>query len=464
MSTNTYSQMSGLSQQNPLIIDFIAKAGTDNISVVESALGNFKGADALFAARLGASSAISANNWSVLAYLADFLHDVSDKPDVRGGDSDPIIVVPTFEVAQDIRTYCISKTGINDEPVGAMKEIHVKCVAAMEKTPPDHSNKDMNMLFACLVDNTGAYNIFTTPEEEQEKLNDVITGKRLKDEFRKASESVKKKADTKDADRAAKAAAKKEKTGAAHGDDGDDGDDDGDDDGVDNGDDNGKKWIVEEIHGKGVDAVTEGRLEESSKIFNSVVDNTALYDGFTLSEATKAKGPKLTDFVKTRVPARMMVATFAVVDEDATPNGSAAEPSPYVSIADPEEEIALMLDADDAVVKANTIRVLYTHPLNTTGPTLEEKEAGGWIFKEDAPNGKSFSRADIARAVSARYHMIYDEEAKTTMIKPDYIPGTFNRNHTNGIYGIWKYDISDLHLHSVELDPLLDIYILGIES
>ena len=123
-----------------------------------------------------------------------------------------------------------------------------------------------------------------------------------------------------------------------------------------------------------------------------------------------------------------------------------------------------MLDADDAVVKANTIRVLYTHPLNTTGPTLEEKKAGGWIFKEDAPNGKSFSRADIARAVSARYRMIYDEEAKTAMIKPDYIPGTFNRNHTNGIYGIWKYDIGDLYLHSVELDPLFDIYMLGVDS
>ena len=157
---------------------------------------------------------------------------------------------------------------------------------------------------------------------------------------------------------------------------------------------------------------------------------------------------------------------FDIVDEDAVAGDyrSVEHPSPYVSIADPEEDIGLMRGADDHVVEASTIRVLYSYPFGTTGPRREERKAGGWIFEEKAPNGAFFTRADLARAVSARYNAIYAEEEKSTEIKPGYIPGMLNRNRTNGRFGIWGHDIEDLLLTKVERDPVTGVYTLGIDS
>jgi hypothetical protein len=174
--------------------------------------------------------------------------------------------------------------------------------------------------------------------------------------------------------------------------------------------------------------------------------------------------PKIMGFVQKRTPVYEMVVTFEIVDEDAAAGDhrSAEDPDPYVSIADPEEDIAKMLEADPVVVAAPTIRVLYSYPFGAAGPTKEEQDAEGWIFEEEAPDGKGFSRADIARVVSARYHAIYDEEARLSTVEPGYIPGTLRRNRTDGPYKIWDHDIGDLLLHTVDHDPATDLYTLDV--
>ena len=157
---------------------------------------------------------------------------------------------------------------------------------------------------------------------------------------------------------------------------------------------------------------------------------------------------------------------FDIVDEDAAAGDyrSAEHPSPFVSIADPAEDIAHMRGADDHVVDASKIRVLYSYPFGTTGPRREERKAGGWIYEEKAPNGAFFTRADLARAVSARYNAIYAEEEKSTEIKPGFIGCSLNRNRTNGRYGIWGHYIEDLLLTKVEHDPVTGIFTLSIDS
>ncbi len=161
-----------------------------------------------------------------------------------------------------------------------------------------------------------------------------------------------------------------------------------------------------------------------------------------------------------------MAATieFQIIDPE-TPKGeymSAQDPGPYVHLADPAEAIAMMAGADDRVIDAASARVLYTYPLGTTGPTPEEKEAHGWVFEERAPNGKFFTRADIARAIAARYAAIYDEEERGSPVAPGYLPGSFNRAPTTGKYEIWGHVLSDLMLHTIRHEN--GLYKLGVDS
>lgn len=57
-------------------------------------------------------------------------------------------------------------------------------------------------------------------------------------------------------------------------------------------------------------------------------------------------------------------------------------------------------------------------------------------------------------AISKKYHEIYNEEEKSSKIKTiplDERTGIINRNETQGKYGIWGHDLSDLDLSSIEV-------------
>lgn len=396
MTTTAHSR----GHQDALTADLLAKASAGDISAVETALGRFKGADAIAAARLAVDAARRADRWDNLAYLADFLHDVSahggrdgddeSSDDDSSGDRNvlgasktaPVNVIPSARAARRVLVDCIED--VTSKP---LKELNVSAVPD-ETWGKIQECTRTSILFDCVAAVTGK-----PPDEIAH--DEVSAGDRAKI------------ADCADAS------------------------------------------ILSYV------TLLKGAAAEMNK-----------EGGADTAAATMADIPNLSGFVQNRVPVRTEVATFAVVDEDA-PAGeyrSAEDPSPYVSISDPEEDISLMRGADDRVVDAPTIRVLYSYPFDTAGPTPEEKEAEGWIFEEKAPNGRFFTRADLARAVAARYNAIYDEEAKTTAVEPGYIPGMLNRNRTNGRYGIWGHDIGDLVLHTVEHDPVTGVYTLGIDS
>ena len=60
--------------------------------------------------------------------------------------------------------------------------------------------------------------------------------------------------------------------------------------------------------------------------------------------------------------------------------------------------------------------------------------------------------SDFVRAFCDAYQMIYDMEDGTSDIKADNIPGMYNRNRTNGCFGIWGHEIGDLVLEDVSFD------------
>ena len=151
-------------------------------------------------------------------------------------------------------------------------------------------------------------------------------------------------------------------------------------------------------------------------------------------------------------PATTPSSAAASFDEDAS--------SDHVALsADIGDRIA---SANDRVIDEERIRVLYSYPLGTAGPTALEQELGGWIFEERAGNGPHFTRAGLARAVAARYAEIYAEEARTSSRRSDYVPGPLARAATDGKYRIWGHDLPDLDLHAAVRDRESGVFVLDV--
>jgi hypothetical protein len=440
MSITAHIRDRGADQRDALAT-LLAKAGTGNIDAVEVVLGRFSGPAAVAAARQAADVAHRAERWDTLAYLADFIHDLSthgggssgdsdgdsdggsdggsdsdggrDSDGDSGGDSDrninrvlgsgdtPLNVIQTPEDAHGITAACfMAKMDVDshdfnletvwDEITKCEQEtIFSKCVTAVTGKPSDGFGLDADVPAEDRVN-------VTKCAEASAEAHFAITRVDSKKKSKKTPKSEPK-----------------------------------------------------DMKAKPVKA-PKGEKPHKTK---------GGANGAMFTEI-----PKIMGFVQKRTPVYEMVVTFEIVDEDAAAGDhrSAEDPDPYVSIADPEEDIAKMLEADPIVVAAPTIRVLYSYPFGAAGPTKEEQDAEGWIFEEDAPDGKGFSRADIARVVSARYHAIYDEEARLSTVEPGYIPGTLRRNRTDGPYKIWDHDIGDLLLHTVDHDPATDLYTLNV--
>jgi hypothetical protein len=109
---------------------------------------------------------------------------------------------------------------------------------------------------------------------------------------------------------------------------------------------------------------------------------------------------------------------------------------PWVSINNPELE--MLVNPDEIVLPFKTATIIIRYPLNNP------------VRFELLPNEKGFSRKQLIQEINRRYHEIYNEDEKT-----------------NGKYGIWGHDLSDLDLGTIEVHKRNDgkvFLILGIES
>jgi hypothetical protein len=131
---------------------------------------------------------------------------------------------------------------------------------------------------------------------------------------------------------------------------------------------------------------------------------------------------------------------------------------PWISLDDPAKEISRLVDPDKLAIPYNNVILIIDYPVI----------APVYFPLSSAENG--FTRRQLITLISQKYHSVYKEEeetAKDKTIPVDGRKGLQNRNQTNGKYGIWGHDLSDLDLSSIDVYKNKNgiIYLnLGIES
>jgi hypothetical protein len=76
---------------------------------------------------------------------------------------------------------------------------------------------------------------------------------------------------------------------------------------------------------------------------------------------------------------------------------------------------------------------------------------------------KGMTRIQLANKICQHYRKMYAEEDDTSGGKTGYIPGTFNRDHSGGKYGIWGHNIEDLILCDATVENNGEIHV-GVDS
>lgn len=109
------------------------------------------------------------------------------------------------------------------------------------------------------------------------------------------------------------------------------------------------------------------------------------------------------------------------------------------SIEKAEEYSAQLLHKDEVVINEPKITVIIDYPLTNE-----------YTFDLESKSG--FTRWQLLKAISDNYYKLYAEEEKSATVKTIPIAERttmYNRNRTNGKYGIWGHDIADLVLDEI---------------
>lgn len=112
---------------------------------------------------------------------------------------------------------------------------------------------------------------------------------------------------------------------------------------------------------------------------------------------------------------------------------------PWASLSNPKEDITKLYSKDEIVVKYPVIKVIIDYPVTN-------------LYEFTLKSDKGFTRAQLLTEISKHYHLMYDEEEKTATIKTipvDKRTELYNRNQTNGKYGLWGHDIADMDISGV---------------
>jgi len=132
---------------------------------------------------------------------------------------------------------------------------------------------------------------------------------------------------------------------------------------------------------------------------------------------------------------------------------------PWIDLAEIEKELQSLKNPDDILFKNDTAYLVIDYPVNIPAK-----------FEVHSANKQGFTRAELVKIVGNTYQTIYSEEeetAKTKTVPLEERKGLINRNETDGKYGIWGHDLSDLALSEIQVVKKADgkIYLyLNIES
>ncbi len=130
---------------------------------------------------------------------------------------------------------------------------------------------------------------------------------------------------------------------------------------------------------------------------------------------------------------------------------------PWASIENAKQDIPNLYKGDEIVIKENSVKIIIDYPLTNQ-----------YEFTITSNNG--FSRKQLLLEINLHYFKLYEEEEKSATVKTipiDKRTTMYNRNQTNGKYGIWGHDIADLVLSGIDVYKTSTgqiILMLGIES
>ncbi|SDK58211.1 hypothetical protein SAMN04487898_109189 [Pedobacter sp. ok626] len=114
---------------------------------------------------------------------------------------------------------------------------------------------------------------------------------------------------------------------------------------------------------------------------------------------------------------------------------------PWASLEKPEQDISGLKNASEILINQPGVTVVIDYPLKN-----------GYRFELNSNNG--FSRELLLKEISKAYYKMYEEEEATATIKTIPVEKRttmYNRNETNGKYGIWGHDIADLVLSEIHV-------------
>lgn len=112
---------------------------------------------------------------------------------------------------------------------------------------------------------------------------------------------------------------------------------------------------------------------------------------------------------------------------------------PWVELEHVDKDLKQLIDKDELVISDNKVILIIDYPLT--------KEAR---FELTSNNG--FTREQLVKQISEKYHQVYQEEETTATNKTvpaDKRTTLYNRNQTDGKYGIWGHDLADLALDHI---------------
>ena len=113
---------------------------------------------------------------------------------------------------------------------------------------------------------------------------------------------------------------------------------------------------------------------------------------------------------------------------------------PYIRIDSPQNDLKNLVDIDEIVIRETKATVIIDYPLSVN-------------YKFEIVSLSGFTRAKLINIISSQYYQLYEEEERTASIKTLSMKQRkiYNRNTTNGKFGIWGHDISDLVLDEIDV-------------
>lgn len=113
---------------------------------------------------------------------------------------------------------------------------------------------------------------------------------------------------------------------------------------------------------------------------------------------------------------------------------------PWIRIDSPQNDIKNLIGKDEIVIPQTSLTIIIDYPLSTN-------------YKFGLVSTGGFTRAQLITEISTHYYQIYEEEERTATVKtvPLNDRKIYNRNRTNGKYGIWGHDIGDLVLDEIHV-------------